>query len=200
MIKAFLFDNGGVITAGGGGNELSERLAKNLGIAPDKAFDLLMPVWDAYAQGKISEPALWASIEQHYGQAITAQQRTIWNKWQDMQPLPAMVELVNRLRSDGYVVGLLSNVIPNTEHEIRTNGGYEMFDFVVLSCKVGLSKPDPKIYTTAMQHLPGIEPNEVVFLDDQERCLLPARELGMQTILVSDPMQAIAAVDRLITP
>jgi len=198
MVKAFLFNNGGVITAGGGGNELSERLAENLHIDPDAAFGLLMPVWDLYAQGKISEPDLWRVIEKQYGQPIHTQQRNIWNKWEDMQPLPEMVQLVQQLKNDGYTVGLLSNVIPNTEHEIRANGGYDMFDFTVLSCKVGYSKPDPKMYTIAMDHLPELKPDEVVFLDDQERCLEPARSMGMQIVLVDSPAQAIAETKQLI--
>lgn len=198
MIKALLFDNGGVITAGGGGNELSERLARNLGISADKAYDLLMPVWDDYFKGKISEPELWQHIEQQSGQPIGAAQRDIWNKWEHMQPLPEMIQLVRRLKADGYKVGMLSNVIPNTEHEIREHGGYDDFDFLVLSCDVGYAKPDPEIYQLVLQHLAGIKPSEIVFLDDQERCLVPARAIGMQTVLVESPGQAIADVEALL--
>lgn len=198
MIKAFLFDNGGVITAGGAGNELSERLSKNLGIDSGKAFELLSPVWNQYSRGKITETELWRNVEKNYGKPISELQRDIWNKWENMRPLPEMMDLVLQLKADGYKVGLLSNVIPNTERVIRANGGYDNFDFLVLSCEVGFSKPDPEIYEIVMEHLDGIKPEEVIFLDDQERCLVPARQLGMKTILVRRPDQAIADLRKII--
>jgi epoxide hydrolase-like predicted phosphatase len=198
MIKAFLFDNGGVMTSGGAGNELAERLANNLGINEVKAWSLLKQVFDEYIKGKLTEPELWRIVENHYGKPISVDKRDIWNKWEDMRPLPEMMDLVRKLKTKGYKVGLLSNVIPNTERVIRANGGYDNFDFLVLSCEVGFSKPDPEIYAIAMNHLDGIKPNEVAFLDDQERCLVPARELGMETILVNSPTQAIAEVQKLL--
>jgi epoxide hydrolase-like predicted phosphatase len=197
MIKAFLFDNGGVMTAGGAGNELSERLAAHLDITLKQAWNLLQPVQNDYIKAQITEPELWLSIEKQYGKSITVAQRDIWNKWADMRPLPEMVQLVQRLKKDGYTVGLLSNVIPNTEREIREHGGYAIFDFLILSCMVGYAKPQPEIYAMALKHLTSIEPSEVVFLDDQERCLEPARKLGIKTILVTSAPQAISAVNKL---
>jgi len=44
----------------------------------------------------------------------------------------------------------------------------------------------------------GIKPNEVVFLEDKEECLTPARKIGIKTILVESHDQAIAAVESLL--
>jgi putative hydrolase of the HAD superfamily len=93
---------------------------------------------------------------------------------------------------------LLSNVIPGTEAELRAHGAYDPFDFAILSRHVGYAKPDPEIYRLALDALPGINPEEIVFLDDQEHCLQPAQALGMQTILVQNPAQAIADIHRLL--
>lgn len=198
MIKAFLFDNGGVMSFGGGGNEICERLGANLGISADDAFQLLHFPWDAYVTGKITEDELWDEVEKNYGKPIDSSKRDIWNKWEEMQPIPGMLNLVQRLRQDGYVVGMLSNVIPNTRDEIKAHSGYEGFDFLVLSCDVGFAKPDPEIYRIAMNKLSRIEVSEVVFLDDQERFLVPAREFGMKTILVKNPLEAISDIESLI--
>jgi putative hydrolase of the HAD superfamily len=199
MIKAFLFDYGGVMTGGGAGFELSERLGANIGISSDEAWKMLEPVWGAYAKGKIVEAQLWEHIEKQRGEPVSDGQRDIWNKWQDMRPLPEMFELVQSLKTKGYRIGLLSTVIPNTAHEIKTHGGYDLFDFLILSCDVGYAKPDPEVYELAMRNLPDVQPSEVVFLDDQERFLVPARELGMQTILVKNAAQAIKDVENLTT-
>ena len=85
-----------------------------------------------------------------------------------------------------------------TESDIRAHGGYATFDPVILSCEVGYAKPDPEIYRIAMDRLPGIQPDEVIFLDDRVMCLPPAQALGMRTVLVENPMQAIAATKSLL--
>lgn len=198
MIKAFLFDNGGVMTPGGAGNELAERLASNLGINEIEAWKLLKPVFGDYIKAKVTELELWRVVENHYGKPISVDKRDIWNKWDSMMVQPEMVELVNNLKKGGYIVGMLSNVIPNTEKEIRRNGGYDPFEFLVLSCKVGYAKPETEIYDIAMRHLEGIKPEEVVFLDDQAMCLESAEAMGMKTILVKSSDQAIRDVKKFL--
>jgi epoxide hydrolase-like predicted phosphatase len=198
MIKAFLFDNGGVMTSGGAGNVLAERLATKLDISENQAWAMLKPVFVEFMKAKITESQLWENIENQYGKPITADKRDIWNKWDSMRVQPEMIGLVNDLKRSGYKVGMLSNVIPNTEKEIRKNGGYDPFDFLVLSCEVGWAKPDIEIYNIAMECLKGIQPEEVVFLDDQEVCLEPARVMGMHTILVISSEQAIRDVKAFI--
>jgi putative hydrolase of the HAD superfamily len=199
MIKAFLFDNGGVMTAGGAGNELTERLARNLDINETEAWELLQPVWNDYIRAKITEKKLWQTIEEEYGKPIPFDKRDIWNKWDDMRILPEMIKLVEDLKKNGYRVGMVSNVIPNTQRVIRENGGYAPFDFLVLSCQVGYAKPEAEIYQIALKHLGGIKASEVVFLDDQETCLEPARRIGMKAILVKSSHQAIDDVMKFVS-
>jgi putative hydrolase of the HAD superfamily len=56
---------------------------------------------------------------------------------------------------------------------------------------VGLRKPDPRIYELACREL-SIEPRQAAFLDDIGRNLKAARQLGMTTIKVDTPEQALA--------
>jgi HAD superfamily hydrolase (TIGR01509 family) len=198
MIKAFLFDYGGVISAGGAGNDLTQKLATNLGISEEAAMPLIIPAWHKFSRGTLSEDKLWHDVEARYGKPISPDQRKVWDTWQDMQPIPAMLELLQRLKAGGYRLGLLSTTIPNTADDVRSHGGYALFDFMILSYETGYAKPEPEAYTAALAQLPGIQPNEVVYLDDRAPLLPPAQALGMQTILVSSPDQAIAAVQALL--
>lgn len=201
MIKACLFDYGGVMTrSGGGGNELPDRLAENLDVSPERALALLLPVWTPYMKGEITSKQLWATIERQYGAPITKKQRNIWNTWQEMCPLTEMVELISELKTNGYKVGLISNVIPDTMTEIRSHGGYDLFDFTVLSYEIGHAKPEPEMYAAAIAKLPGIRPQEMVFLDDQKRCLAPARLIGMKTVWVKDAEKTPSVLRRILTP
>ncbi|XP_010133588.1 PREDICTED: bifunctional epoxide hydrolase 2, partial [Buceros rhinoceros silvestris] len=59
------------------------------------------------------------------------------------------------------------------------------FDLVIESCRLGVQKPDPEIYTHTLGVL-QMKPQEVILLDDIGENLKPAREMGMATILVRD--------------
>jgi epoxide hydrolase-like predicted phosphatase len=198
VIKGFLFDYDGVITAQSGGNNPSELLGKLLEFNSAEAGEFFMSFWPDYLRGKISENDLWEMIEKKTGKTIAPKQRAIWTPWERLRPMPEMQDCVAELRRAGFPVGLLTNVTPTTEEEVRTNGGYEGFDFLVQSCKVGFAKPDPEMYELAMTHFPGLKPKEVVFIDDRERFLVPARTMGMETILASSVEQVIADIHKLL--
>jgi putative hydrolase of the HAD superfamily len=72
-----------------------------------------------------------------------------------------------------------------------------LFHDVVESSKVGARKPDPKIYEVACR-VAGAEPRECVYLDDLGINLKPARAMGMTTIKVTDPDEAIAELERAV--
>ena len=72
-----------------------------------------------------------------------------------------------------------------------------LFDAVIESSKVGLRKPDPLFYENACKLL-KVLPQEVVFLDDLGINLKPAREMGMTTIKVVDPLLAIKELEGVL--
>lgn len=198
MIKAFLFDYGGVISDGGHGSDLTDRLGEVLGVSSRQAYEYFDTMWNMFFRGQISEEEIWDKLEHLSGTRVPISKRNVWNTWDHMQMRPKMVDLIHQLKDAGYRIGLLSNVIPPTEREIREHGGYELFDFTVLSCNVGYAKPQPEIYELAMNQLSNISPSEVVIVDDQERMLIPAKKLGMQVVHAQSGDQIISDVNRLI--
>ena len=69
-----------------------------------------------------------------------------------------------------------------------------LFDHVIESAKIGLRKPDPRIYRMMVDAL-GVDPKGCVYLDDLGVNLKPARDMGMTTIKVVDAEQAIAELE-----
>ena len=69
-----------------------------------------------------------------------------------------------------------------------------LFDHVIESAKIGLRKPDPRIYRMMIERL-GVDPNKCVYLDDLGINLKPARAMGMTTIKVVRAPQAIAELE-----
>ena len=74
---------------------------------------------------------------------------------------------------------------------------YALFDAVLESRVLGVRKPDPRFYERACATL-GVEPEESVFLDDLGVNLKPARLLGMHTIKVTDPDEALAELEEVL--
>ncbi|NWW84575.1 HYES hydrolase, partial [Rhynochetos jubatus] len=70
------------------------------------------------------------------------------------------------------------------------------FDVVIESCRLGAGKPDPKIYTYALDTLQA-KPQEVILLDSIEENLKPAQEMGMATILVKDTETVLKELEEL---
>lgn len=72
-----------------------------------------------------------------------------------------------------------------------------LFDHVVESSKIGMRKPDPRIYQLACDTL-GVSPANCVYLDDLGINLKPAAQLGMKTIKVVDPAAALAELEAAV--
>jgi putative hydrolase of the HAD superfamily len=71
------------------------------------------------------------------------------------------------------------------------------FEHVVESSKVGCRKPEPRFYEIACELL-GVTPHECVFLDDLGINLKPAAAMGMRTIKVLDPADALASLSAIL--
>lgn len=198
MIKAFIFDYDGVMTPGVDVNIPTERLAKNADVSVDEATKAVVGIWGAYSTGELSFEEAWIKIEQQLGKEVPAEKRDIWFGWKDLTPISSMLTFVDELKSKGYPIGLLSNVFQEIADIIRQNGGYDRFDFTILSCEVGARKPDRKIYELAMEKLKGIDKNEVVFLDDRQHAIDGAKDFGLNTIHVTSREDAIKEVYELI--
>ena len=72
-----------------------------------------------------------------------------------------------------------------------------LFEVVIESSKVGIRKPDPRIYQLACNEI-GVVPENVAFLDDLGINLKPARKLGMSTIKVLSSNQALNDLEALL--
>jgi len=62
-----------------------------------------------------------------------------------------------------------------------------------LSWDVGARKPDPAYYRAVLERI-GVAPGELLFVDDRERNLAAAQELGIRTILFTDAASLRAAL------
>jgi putative hydrolase of the HAD superfamily len=112
---------------------------------------------------------------------------------------PEMIEALRRIKAK-FKTGCITNNLP--ANSIGSKGGRSLyvaevmalFDHVIESAKIGLRKPDPRIYRMMTDAL-GVDPTHCVYLDDLGVNLKPAREMGMTTIKVVNAPQAIVELE-----
>ncbi len=112
-----------------------------------------------------------------------------------------MVDFLKELKVS-YKLGCITNTV-NTKEDLTDKESQlkkeamGLFDHIVESSKVGIRKPNPEIYKMSCEAL-SVEPKDCIYLDDLGINLKPARELGMATIKVVDPEEAIQEVRNLL--
>jgi putative hydrolase of the HAD superfamily len=110
------------------------------------------------------------------------------------EPNTELIDYFKRLRPR-YQTALLSNSFVGARREEEARFGFAvMTDLIVYSHEEGMNKPDRRIYERAWQRL-GVQPHEMIFLDDMEPNILAARKCGIHAILYQNNMQAIAEIE-----
>jgi putative hydrolase of the HAD superfamily len=106
---------------------------------------------------------------------------------QGLVPVPGALETIATLRERGYLIGLItvcSEDVAALWEETEFGG---LFDVEVFSAKVGLRKPDPRIYWLALDGL-GVEPEEAVFVGDGANDeLAGAERVGIRAVGLERP-------------
>ena len=114
---------------------------------------------------------------------------------------PAMVVALKACKAHFRVGCITNNVMTGsgagmastTEKAAAVAEIMGLFDAVIESSKVGVRKPDPRIYEM-MCELLDAEPAACVYLDDLGVNCKPAAQLGMTAIKVEGEAQALAAL------
>lgn len=107
-----------------------------------------------------------------------------------MKPRPGALEVLARLRSDGYKTGLISDCSSEVPAVWGGTPFAPLFDATVFSCIAGIKKPDPRIYRMAMSRL-GVTARECLYIGDgSSRELTGALEVGMHPVLIRDSVES----------
>jgi epoxide hydrolase-like predicted phosphatase len=113
------------------------------------------------------------------------------------RPRDSMLRAIARIRERGLLAAALTNNWASQERDDGSRALRGYFDAFFESSVLGLQKPDPRIYEHACREL-RVRPEETVFLDDIGRNLKTARALGMTTIRVETPEQALGELSVLL--
>lgn len=199
MIKAVLWDFGGVILSSP--FDAFARWEEETGLPSGflRTVNAVDPHGNAWARLERSEVTLdefcdlFEREAEEAGHPVDARQ-VLALLLGDLRP--QMVEAVRRCKEQ-LKIGMLTNNIAAPESRPELAEVMALFDIVIESSKVGVRKPEPRFYELACELL-AIEPHEAVFLDDLGVNLKPARAMGMTTIKVVDPGDALRELEEVV--
>ena len=201
-IEAVIFDFGGVLTTSP--FEAFARFETERGLPVDiirrtNAANHLENAWARFERAEVDIETfdhLFAAESLALGAEV---------RGRDVLPLiqgdlrPEMVEALKRIKAQ-FKTGCITNNLPAnaigsmTGRSLYVAEVMVLFDHVIESAKIGLRKPDPRIYQLMVETL-KVDPNNCVYLDDLGVNLKPARAMGMTTIKVASGTQAIAELE-----
>ena len=197
-IRAIVFDIGGVleITPETGWEGKWEA---DLGLKPGELRERLGTPWRGGSIGTVSEEEVEKSTGEILGldrAQVDAFMHDLWEEYLGT----LNVELAAYFASlrTRYKTAILSNSFVGAREKEQERYGFgDMCDLIVYSHEVGMKKPDRHIYELTCERL-GVQPSEVIFLDDVEAAVSAAREVGIHGILFKDNAQAIAEIEACI--
>jgi len=191
MIKAVIFDAGGVLHRSG--RAVSADLMKELGISQETFDDIWRTDIPLLGSGKIDEVEFWKRVQEKHGTRVVSPEENLLGRafTADLYPHPEVLELAKELKKLGLKISVLSDSIEPHARAVRAAGLYEPFDQVFLSHEIGLRKPKPETFQYALQQL-GVEPDEVVFVDNDPKNVEGAIAVGINGIVY-------ASIDQLKT-
>ena len=195
MIEAVLFDFGGVILSSP--FEAFAAYEKEIGLQTDtirkiNATDPHSNAWAQFERREVSTEDFVLLFEEEalaLGYELDAQ-RILEGLHGSLRP--SMVEALSKCSSKFKTAMLTNNITPMGEQDLDEDVQkvVEIFDLLIESSIEGCRKPEEKFYEVACERL-NVKPENCVFLDDLGINLKPARAMGMTTIKVIDPEDAI---------
>jgi putative hydrolase of the HAD superfamily len=201
-LRAVMFDFGGVISTSP--FEAFAHLEAERGLPAGfiRTVNATNPDDNAWARLERSEigldafAALWAEEARALGHDLDG--RLVLERLAG-ELRPRMVSAIERCRESGFKTACLTNNFLSDERAVSRDVArvYELFDAVLESRVLGVRKPDPRFYELACEAL-AVKPAESVFLDDLGVNLKPARALGIHTIKVTDPDDALDELGTLL--
>lgn len=175
-VRFVYFDMNGCLVRGF--EQALTALADDAGVTPDVVESMFWQYNDQVNRGDMSIDEL---------NTLLAQKLHIMVDWyryylDAVEATPGMSELVTWVL-ENYHAGILTNTMPGLVDTMRRNGTLPAasFDVIVDSSQVHALKPEAEMYAIAQERA-GVDPHEILLIDDDIPNLAAAGRAGWQTI------------------
>lgn len=196
MIKAIIFDVGGVIL------DMKHLLRKFIRIFKPKNTKKF---WNEISiaaiplcKNEMSQKKFWRLIAKFNGLNPKTIPSNLWTK--DYKKLTnlnkGVMKIIEELKSN-FKLAVISNSIPFHLNSMRRIGLYNMFDIVILSHDVNLTKDEKEIFLMTASKL-KVKPSECIFIDDVKDFVNVAKSVGMKGIKFKNIVQLKSSLGKIL--
>jgi putative hydrolase of the HAD superfamily len=195
--QAVIFDYGNVLSESQPDADV-QALAAILNLPNARFTEIYWQFRVPYDAAALDPIAYWNTVAQTASRTLTPDQISALieidsRSWS--HPALATPQWARDLRAAGLRTAILSNMPAPVRDYILGCAWLPDFDARVFSCEAGLCKPEPEIYRNCLDKL-GVQPSEVLFLDDREPNIRAAKALGMHAVLFIDPVGAARKINQ----
>ncbi len=204
-IKSIIFDIGGVLELGEAQKKIKgcyhtkgvhEYVASKLKISLDQYFDSIDTVFAESMQGQVLKPMLLKVLSQNLKKSQKEIEKLFHKAYKKkFKTNKELYKFVFKLRKKGYQIAILSDQWHLSADVFAPKKRMKKFNTVVISCEVGMRKPNPKIYKLVLRRL-KIKVSEAIFIDNQKWNIEPAKKLGINTILYKNNKQLFGQLSK----
>jgi HAD superfamily hydrolase (TIGR01509 family) len=174
-MKNIVFDLAGVV------------FARNEARCPQELMDYfyfinsgeqLPDFWCDYDRGTRSFDNVAQCLAQFRGSDIQTARHMMATAITYQDQVAPTAELIAELKGESYRLFVLSNMSKEYIDFLRKMPVYQYFDGEVISCEVGLNKPEREIYSLLLDRF-SLDPLQTMFIDDRKENVIAAAELGI---------------------
>jgi len=189
MIKAVIFDWGGVLSPCNN-RAAAKHFAEKYGVIEEDIYKDMDNLEDEFNVSNEDNSAYYREIGSKYD-IKPEEVKSVLNN----VPVWDVFSYVKTLKGKVRLFVLSNQMKPRTD-AIKNDNDLSFFDNTFFSNEVGIMKPDKRIFQIVLERI-GLKADECMFIDDCERNLIPARELGFNTILFKNLEQLKQSLSKL---
>ena len=175
IMKNIVFDLAGVV------------VARNEARCPQQIMDYfyfinsgekLPDFWDDYDRGTRETDSVAEALAAFRGSDVATAKRLMLSAITYQEVIPATERLISELKGAGYRLFVLSNMSKDYIAFLRQMDVFRHFEGEIISCEVGLIKPEREIYTLLLKRY-NLDPEQTIFIDDRKPNVEAAAEVGI---------------------
>ncbi|MFH1325796.1 MAG: HAD-IA family hydrolase [archaeon] len=195
-IKAVVFDVGGVLALHI--KEIHREVAAKLNLSFDDYMDAIDSAYAKSMEGKISKKQTLEHLSKNFKKPKKEVEKIYFDSYKkSFTQNKQLYNLAFNLKKQKHKIGILSDQWHLSKNSVIPEKYSERFDVVVVSCDVGVRKPDLKIYKLFLKKI-KLPAKNVLFIDNRQWNLTPAKKLGMKTILFRNNKQLFKEIRKFL--
>ena len=110
--------------------------------------------------------------------------------WDALSPVKGMKPILKKLKGHYNMTLLAGDGGESLAYKVNDLGFMHFFDTIYATCFEGMAKDTPEIYRRLLSH-EGVKPKSCLFIDDLEKHIVAASEVGINCIHFENPQQML---------